>query len=150
MGHGEVTEILPVPSSVAFDLIHDYPRRLEWDTLLQAAYLDDGHCVAAKGATSVCVGRKALGGIALKTVYIAFDRPVLAAVKMINLPPLFQSWAASIRHEDISSAGASRITYKFSFTARPWMLRFLLDPILKILFLWETRKRLRALKKYLA
>jgi hypothetical protein len=37
MAHGEVTEIIPAPSQAVFDLIHDYSRRLEWDTLLQAA-----------------------------------------------------------------------------------------------------------------
>lgn len=48
MAHGEFTEIIPAPSRAVFDLIHDYSRRLEWDTLLRAAYLDDGHTVAAK------------------------------------------------------------------------------------------------------
>src|SRR5215510_8307209 len=100
MPHAEVTELIPAPSSAVFDLLHDYTRRLEWDTLLQAAYLEDGATVAAKGVTSVCVGRKSLGGIALKTVYVTFERPRLAAVKMVNSPPWFESWAASIRHED--------------------------------------------------
>jgi hypothetical protein len=80
MAHGELTEIIPAPSQAVFDLIHDYSRRLEWDTLLQAAYLADGYTSAGKGVTSVCVGRSSLGGIALKTVYVTFDRPTLAAV----------------------------------------------------------------------
>jgi len=48
MAHGEISEVLPANSSVVFDLLHDYKRRLEWDTLLSAAYLEDGHEVAAK------------------------------------------------------------------------------------------------------
>src|SRR5215510_16233666 len=102
MPHAEVTELIPAPSSAVFDLLHDYTRRLEWDTLLQAAYLEDGHLVAAKGVTSVCVGRRSLGGIALKTVYVTFERPILASVKMTNQPPFFRSWAASIHHENLS------------------------------------------------
>ncbi len=149
MAHGEVSEIIPAPSTVVFDLIHDYTRRLEWDTLLQAAYLDDGSTAAGKGVTSVCVGRRSLGGIALKTIYVSFDRPTLAAVKMVNSPAFFQSWAASIRHEDIAEH-ASRITYKFHFTAKPHFLRFLLEPIMHKVFLWETRKRLQALQAYFA
>lgn len=148
MAHGEVSEIIPAPSSVVFDLIHNYRRRLEWDTLLQAAYLDDGYTTAGKGVTSVCVGRRSLGGIALKTIYVSFDPPTLAAVKMVNSPAFFQSWAASIRHEDLSEH-ASRITYKFNFTAKPRFLRFILEPIMQRVFLWETRKRLQALQAFL-
>jgi hypothetical protein len=147
MPHSEISELIPAPSSAVFDLLHDYARRLEWDTLLQAAYLDDGAVVAAKGITTVCVGRKSLGSIAIKTVYVAFDRPTLAAVKMVNAPLLFQFWAASISHEDIS-VHESRLTYKFHFTTKPRLLRFILDPLMERLFVWETRKRLQALKAF--
>src|SRR5262245_42937821 len=104
MPHGEVSEIIPAPSDAVFDLLHDYSRRLEWDTLLQEAYLENGSASAAQGVTSVCVGRRSLGGIALKTVYVTFERPTLAAVKMVNSPPFFRSWAASIHHEQLSPA----------------------------------------------
>lgn len=149
MAHGEVSEIIPAPCSAVFDLLHDYTRRLKWDTLLRAAYLADGHTVAGKGVTSVCVGRRSLGGIALKTVYVTFDRPTLAAVKMLNSPAFFQSWAASIHHEDISDR-ESRITYKFHFTTKPRLLQFILDPIIERVFLWETKKRLQALRAFFA
>jgi hypothetical protein len=97
------------------------------------------------GATSVCVGRRSLGAIAVKTVYVTFERPRLAAVKMVNAPPFFQSWAASIEHEDVAPQ-QSRITYRFHFTTRPRFMRFLLDPLMQKLFAWETGKRLRALQ----
>jgi hypothetical protein len=147
MAHGKVSEIIPASSEVVFDLLHDYTRRLEWDTLLQAAYLDDGSIAAGKGVTAVCVGRRSLGGLALKTVYVSFDRPTLAAVKMVNTPFLFKSWAASIQHEDISE-NQSQITYQFQFTTNPPALQFILDPVLKKIFTWETRKRLRALRDF--
>jgi hypothetical protein len=148
MAHGQISELLPAPIAVVFDVLHDYDRRLEWDTLLRAAYLEDGHLAAGKGVTSVCVGRRALGGIALQTVYVTFQRPTLAAVKMINAPPLFGTWAASIHHEDLSP-NESRITYKFHFTAKPRLLSFILEPLMKTVFIWETKKRLRALRSYL-
>jgi Polyketide cyclase / dehydrase and lipid transport len=149
MAHGEISELMPAPSTVVFDLLHDYVRRLEWDTLLRAAYLEGDHAVAGKGVTSVCVGRRSLGGIALKTIYVTFERPKLAAVKMVNAPAFFETWAASIYHEDLSSY-ESRITYRFHFKARPQLLRFILEPMMKAIFVWETRKRLRALGVYLA
>ncbi|MCL4265838.1 MAG: SRPBCC family protein [Anaerolineae bacterium] len=147
MAHGEVSEIMPASCEAVFDLVHDYGRRLEWDTLLQAAYLDDGFTAVGLGTTTVCVGRRSLGGIALKTVYVSFQRPSVAAVKMVNKPPFFQTWAASIRHEAIDQ-DTSRITYKFHFTTRPRILRFILEPVMQQIFLWETRKRLRALKVF--
>ena len=147
MAHGKVAETIPAPAREVFDLVHDYSRRLEWDTLLSAAYLDDGYAEAEKGATSVCVGKWYLGSIALKTVYVTFDRPAVAAVKMVNRPPFFDSWAASLRHEDTKD-GASDIVYTFHFTARPRYLRFVLDPLMGLVFTSEVRKRLRALKRH--
>src|SRR5262245_48131126 len=148
MHHGSVSDDMPAESGEVFDLLHDYDRRLAWDTLLSAAYLTDGHAKAEQGATSVCVGRRALGRIALKTVYLTFDRPRLAAVKMINSPPFFGSWAASIRHEDLGPA-ASRVTYTWTFSARPQWLAWLLEPIMGCVFHWETRQRLRAMRDFL-
>jgi hypothetical protein len=149
MAHGEISELLPASSTVVFDLLHDYGRRLEWDTLLRAAYLEGGQICAGKGVTSVCVGRRSLGGIALRTIYVTFERPKLAAVKMVNAPAFFETWAASIHHEDLAMC-ESRITYRFHFTAKPRLLRFILEPMMKAIFIWETRKRLQALRSYLA
>jgi hypothetical protein len=122
-------------------------ERLEWDTLLQAAYLADGSEQARLGAVAVCKGRTRLGGIALKTQYVSFRSPELAAVKMLNRPPFFDRFAASIRHGQLSAA-ASSIEYKYHFTARPRWLRFILQAIMNRLFAWETRKRLRALRRF--
>jgi hypothetical protein len=147
MAHGEISGILPASCETVFDLFHDYDRRLEWDTLLQAAYLENA-ATAGKGVTSVCVGRRALGGIAIRTVYVSFQRPKLAAVKMINAPAFFGTWAASIHHEEISPS-ESRMTYTYNFQAKPRFLAPILEPIMKAVFAWETRKRLRALRSYL-
>ena len=149
MPKGQVSEVIPASSGAVFDLLHDYGRRLSWDTLLQEAYLDDGSTQAGKGVTSVCVGRRSLGSIALRTRYVSFERPRVAAVKMINAPPFFATWAASIRHQDLAPH-QSRVTYCFHFTARPRVLGFLLEPLMGLIFRWETRKRLRALRAYFA
>ena len=147
MPHGEVSQIIPAPSAAVFDLVHDYDRRLTWDTLLSAASLTDGCQRAEPGATTLCTGRGWLSMIAMKSVYVAFERPRLAAVKMINSPPFFATSAASLRHEELSD-GQSRITYTWTFTARPQWLAWLLEPIMQRVFAWETRKRLAALRDY--
>jgi polyketide cyclase/dehydrase/lipid transport protein len=145
MPRAVVAEVIDAPSADVFDLVHDYGRRLEWDTLLSAAYLDDGFTAAGLGATSVCVGRRSLGRLAFKTVYVSFDRPRVAAVKLVNSPPFFDTWAASIRHEDLAPR-RSRIVYTLQFSARPAALRWLLEPIMLRAFRRETAKRLAALR----
>ncbi|MBA2544419.1 MAG: SRPBCC family protein [Deltaproteobacteria bacterium] len=149
MRRDRVSEIIPASCETVFDLVHDYARRLEWDTLLRAAYLDEGFSAAAKGVTSVCVGRRSLGGLALQTRYVSFERPRFAAVEMINTPPFFGRWAASIRHAALDD-GTSRITYTWSFEAKPRVLRWAFEPVMARVFRWETRKRLRALRDHFA
>ncbi len=147
MPNTEIRQIIPANIFEVFDLIHDYERRLEWDTLLQKAYLEPEFSEAGKGAISVCQGRKILGGFALRTEYITFERGKVAAIKMLNQPPFFDTFAASIRHFE-TNENASEIIYKVNFTAKPRVLRPILHPIMRVIFAWETRKRLKALKHF--
>lgn len=147
MPHSSVTETIPARSAEVFLLLHDYGRRLEWDTLLKDARLSENWNEAQLHATSVCQGRWQLGGISLKTKYVSFNPPDVAAIKMVNRPPFFDTFAATIRHRDLSD-GRSSIEYKYNFTARPWWLRWLLHPVMAAAFRWETRKRLRALRRF--
>ncbi len=147
MPKGTVKEVISAPSDEVFDLIHNYERRLEWDTLLQKAYLEPEFTVANLGAISVCQGRQILGGFALRTQYISFQRGKIAAIKMLNQPPFFDTFAASIAHRELSN-NQSEVIYTFNFTAQPRCLRFILHPIMVKIFAWETGKRLQALKHF--
>lgn len=146
MPTGSVTEEIAASSAEVFALLHDYSRRLEWDTLLRAAYLEQARR-AELGAISVCAGKWHLGGIAIRSRYVAFRPPRLAAVEMINRPPFFASFAASIRHQDLGPTRSS-VTYRYTFTAKPRVLRFVLHPVMALVFRAETRKRLAALKAF--
>jgi hypothetical protein len=147
MPSGIVIEDMPASCQEVFRLLHDYDKRLEWDTLLRAAYLEPEFCEAALGAISVCAAKRWLGGIALRTQYVSFQPGRLAAVQMLNAPPFFESFAASIRHTP-KSPGASLVTYRYAFQAKPRKLRFLLHPIMAWLLRQETARRLRALRDY--
>lgn len=149
MPKGSVKKVIPARKEEVFALIHDYEKRLEWDTLLQKAYLEPEFRQAEKGAISVCQGRNVLGGFALRTVYVSFEKGKVAAVKMLNQPPFFESFAASIRHFDVNENN-SEVVYEFNFTAKPKFLRPILHPIMMKIFGWETRKRLNALSDYFA
>lgn len=147
MPKGTVKKIIPASAEAVFDLVHDYEKRLEWDTLLQKAYLEPEFKESNIGAISVCQGRPILGGLALRTEYVSFQRGKVAAVKLLNQPLFFETFAASINHQNLSD-GTSEIIYTFNFTAKPKWLRFILHPIMSRIFVWETSKRLSSLKKF--
>lgn len=140
-------EIRACPGAV-FRLTHDCARRLEWDTLLKEARLLDGAEAAGPGVRSVCVGRNALLGLSVETVYITFDPPWLSAVQMTRGPALFGNFAASIRHEVIRP-GVTRVIYRGHVETRPRWLRWLLEPLVNRTFGCQTQRRLNSLKRTL-
>jgi hypothetical protein len=131
-----------------FDLVHDYERRLEWDSLLSEARLLNGATVAAVGVRSLCVGTWRGAFLPLETEYIRFHRGHVAAVKLTNRPMWFDHFAATIRHDPVGENG-SRTTYIYSFQARPRLLAPLIEPIMKRLITREIHKRLQSLRNYL-
>jgi ribosome-associated toxin RatA of RatAB toxin-antitoxin module len=143
----EIREAIPASADEVFELLHDYKRRLEWDTLLSEAYLEPEFEKAEKGAVSVCRGKAILGGFAVRTSYVSFEKGKVAAVRMLNSPPFFDTFAASIRHVPIDAEN-SEIIYKVNFTAKPRWLSGIIQPVMKAVFAWETKKRLQALKKH--
>ena len=148
MPKGTVTIEIDTSCAMAFDLIHDYDRRLDWDTLLsQAILLGDAKSVG-KGVRTRCVGTWRSGKIAMETEYITFEPGRVAAVKLVNRPPLFEHFAATIRHKPLSPTRSS-LTYIYSFRARPGWLAFLLEPIVHAALQRETQSRLHSLKAFL-
>ena len=148
MPSATISQAMPRPAEEVFDLLHDYSRRLNWDTLLRVARLTRGHVESKKGATSLCVGKPLFGLIGIETKYVTFSRGSIAAVKMINRPPFFEHFAASIRHEETEHG--SMLVYKLQFVARPAVLRWFLHPLMLVFLRYETAKRLKALAAYLS
>jgi hypothetical protein len=142
-----IRRFMPRSSAEVFALLHDYDRRLEWDTLLCEARLTQGHQRAEKGATSLCVGKPLGGRIGIETRYLTFEPGSHAAVTMINRPPFFATFSATIRHADVP--GGSTLDYKLHFTARPGWLRWALQPVMLVVLKHETARRLDALAKFL-
>src|SRR5262245_23547745 len=130
-----------------FDLVHDYPRRLDWDPFLKEACLLDGARAAGLGVKSRCTARNGFAGLSMESVYISFDRPRVAAVRMTRGPGVLETFAASINQDDIGS-GMTRVPYRFNFLTRPRWLRPMMAPIAAALFLREVQGRLKALKSY--
>lgn len=127
-----------------FDVVHDYARRLEWDSMLSEARLLAGAEVAGVGVRSRCVGTWKGAFQALETEYITFERGRVAAVKLTNRPLFFRDFAATIRHEPLGTH-RSRVTYIYSFHVRPGILA----PVVRARFGREIRARLRRLRDYI-
>lgn len=145
--HAVVRQEVGASCEETFDLLHDYHRRLEWDTLLRGAYTVDD-ALPAEGVEAVCTARRGLGGLAFRTRYVTFRRPHLAAVVLVGDPPFFAKWAASIRHEALEG-GRSELVYTLTFTCSPPQLAPIIEPVALAAFRWETARRLRALERFL-
>lgn len=131
-----------------FDLVHDYDRRLDWDTMLREARLLGGAVAAGPGVRTRCVGTWKGAFQALETEYVRFERGRIATVKLTNHPLFFRRFAATIRHEALG-ARSSRLTYTYSFQAGPALLAPLLEPIMRNRMAREVRDRLGALRDFL-
>jgi hypothetical protein len=130
-----------------FDLVHDYGRRLDWDSMLSQATLLES-AVAGVGVRSLCVGTWRSAFLPFETEYVRFERGRVAAVKLTNRPMFFDAFAATIRHE-VTGDRRSRTTYIYSFRARPRLLAVLLEPILSLMLSREVRRRLQCLRAFL-
>ena len=144
--HIVVTQEMPATREQTFDVLHDYDRRLAWDTLLRRAYCQG---MPGRDAVAVCTARWWLGGYTFRTRYVTFERPVLAAIRLESRPPFFASWAASIRHAPLPD-GRSSATYTMTFRCKPAWAAPLLEPVARSMFRRETARRLAALARYLS
>lgn len=139
---------IEAPCEAVFALVHDYERRLEWDSMLRSANLLGGATAAGVGVRTLCVGTWKSAFLAMETEYVSFDPGRVAAVKLTNRPPFFEQLGATIRHEPLGP-GRSRTTYVYSFRARPQWLAPLLEPLMRAMITREIRARLDALRRYL-
>jgi len=130
-----------------FDVIHDYPSRLDWDSMLTKAYLLDGATSAGVGVSSVCTGTWRSLYLSFETKYIRFVPGDIAAVKLVNKPLFFKKFSATIRHDPLGE-NRSRTTYIYNFKARPKYLAWLIAPIINLRLKHEVSNRLQALKAH--
>jgi hypothetical protein len=140
----QIVEKLEVGTSCkeAFELSQDYDRRLDWDPFLAIARLIDAG-KAGKGLVSYCESKS---GIGMETVYVSFDAPRTAAVKMTKGPFYFKNFAASWRFRE---AGEVKCEIIFTYSFELIKLFRPVTPLVKAILRREMRKRLVALSNHL-
>jgi hypothetical protein len=148
MPRAAVAVEIDAPCEAVFALVHDYDRRLEWDSMLRSARLLAGATAAGVGVKTLCVGTWKGAFLAMETEYVSFEPGRVAAVKLTNRPPFFEQLGATIRHEPVGPT-RSRTTYVYSFRARPRWLAPLLEPLMAVMITREIRARLDSLRRVL-
>ena len=154
MAHAVIAITIDATAEQVFDVVHDYEIRTDWDTLLRSARME-GNRVPEQGAGAVCAARWYLGGLVFRTRYVTFNRPVVAAVTLVKPYFIFENWSASIRHREVaargtnSADGASEVIYTLNLRCRPTRFARPLEVVAMKAFELETRRRLRALKRYI-
>ena len=128
-----------------FELTQDYARRLTWDPFLQRAELVGGAAVPGVGVRAWCVARSGLG---METEYVSFAPPRIAAVKMTRGPWMVESFGGAWEFTPVGD-GATRVVFRYQFRTRPRWLAWLIEPLARRWFSWETRKRVAALRAVL-
>ncbi len=125
-----------------FALTQDYSQRLSWDPFLRRAELVGDAPAPGVGVRAWCVAHSGLG---METEYVTYAPPRIAAVKMTRGPWVLESFGGAWEFT-AAPAGATAVAFRYQFRMRPRWLAWLLEPLARRWFSWETRKRVVALQ----
>jgi uncharacterized protein YndB with AHSA1/START domain len=139
---------MPASSAEVFEAFHNHDTRLRWDTLLGEVTVEGGHRYPQVGAVSVNVGRGWRRLFVLRTRFVSYEPPHLAAATIDAPAGIFRQWSASIRHRD-RDEGGSELIYTFTLRLRPRWLDRLFGATMDRIFAEETRRRFEALAVFL-
>jgi len=126
-----------------FHWMHDYDLRVQWDTFTQSTLLSG----AKAGVGGVVRSTSKNNGLSMDTVYVSFQPGKVAAVKMVQGPYIFNSFAGSWNFHEINPQ-RTRVVFSYSMKARPRWLSWLLTPAVVCVFQRETKKRIASLQAW--
>lgn len=149
MVHDRFEFDMPASAEVVFDTFHYHQWRHRWDSLVNDTHVIGGELCPSVGAVSENAGGGIVRAFSMTTKFVAYDRPKLAAAMMIGRSIPFTSWAASMKHRAINDQ-QSLMVYTYTFQAGPSMLSWAIEPIVKVIFDWQTRKRFARMQRFLS
>ena len=114
MPHRRLEFPMPASEAVVFDAFHFHRWRRRWDSLVSATHVLGGADSPFVGAVTENTGAGALRGLSMRTQFVSYDRPRVAAAMMLGRSFPFTRWAASMRHR-ASGAQQSVLIYTYSF-----------------------------------
>lgn len=141
----------PMPASceIVFDAFHHHCWRRQWDTLVPNPQVLGGGDHPDVGRETSNRGAGVLAVLSIRTVFISYERPRVAAATMVGRAFPFAHWAASMRHRH-DGVGRSVLLYAYSFEVFPRVLAPVLQPIVRLTFDGQTRRRFARLRDFLA
>lgn len=148
MVHERFEYEMPAPAAVVFDAFHYHFWRHRWDSLVNATHVLGGAPCPFVGAVTENSGGGLLRPLAMRTQFITYQPARVAAANMVGRVFPFSRWAASMRHRELGD-GRSVMVYTYSFECGPRPLRWLVEPITKRLFDWQTNKRFGRMRAFL-
>jgi hypothetical protein len=140
---------MPASAEAVFDAFHYHHWRMRWDSLVSDTYVVGGAPCPFVGAITHNAAAGLLRGLSMRTQFISFDRPRLAAATMVGQSFPFTRWAASMRHQ-AAGPGQSMMVYTYSFEVAPHFFRWIIGPFVEAMFYWQTRRRFARLRDFLA
>ena len=149
MAHQKLIFSMPARADLAFDAFHYHHWRGQWDSLVSRTQVQHGAPCPSVGAISENTGAGALRALSMRTQFVSYHRPTLAAAKMIGRSFPFTQWAASMRHQP-DGPDRSLLIYTYTFDVGPACLRWILEPLVRWVFERKTRQRFARLAQFLA
>jgi hypothetical protein len=149
MAHRRFEFDMPAPSGVVFDTFHYHLWRARWDSLVGQARVVGGAPCPFVGAETENTGGGLLRGLSMRTRFVTFDRPHVAAATMVGRSFPFSRWAASMRHRD-TAPGHSVLIYVYTIESGPRALRWLMEPVVAWVFARQTQRRFARMRTFLA
>lgn len=140
---------MPASATVVFDAFHYHYWRSRWDSLVSVTRVEGGAPCPYVGAVTTNTGAGMLRGLSMRTQFVSFDRPNVAAASMVGRSFPFARWAASMRHRPIGPR-QSVLIYTYNFEVSPRALRWVIGPAVSCIFNLETRRRFARLQRFLA
>ena len=149
MAHRKFEFEMPAAVAVVFDAFHYHCWRCRWDSLVANTRVFGGGECPYLGAITENQGRAYLRPLAMRTQFVSYQRPNVAAAQMIGKTFPFTRWAASIRHRPLSS-NRSLLLYTHTFEAGNKWTRWLVEPITQRIFDTQTQRRFTRLQLFLS
>jgi hypothetical protein len=149
MAHDRFEFDMPASCEVVFDAFHYHHWRARWDSLVEKTVVVGGAPAPHVGAVTENAGGGWLRGLSMKTQFVTYDRPHVAAAVMVGHSFPFTRWAASMQHRTLDENRPVMI-YTYTFEAGPAALRWCIEPLVKRIFDYQTRRRFARLRDYLA
>lgn len=84
MPHKKLQFPMPASEAVVFDAFHYHLWRARWDSLVSATHVLGGAPCPFIGAVTENTGAGALRGLSMRTQFVSYDRPRVAAAAMIG------------------------------------------------------------------